>query len=60
MKSSMHVYVNILKLITKLIYHSIFMNTVILQEMISAAGFKQVTYENLTFGTVAIHIGHKI
>ncbi|XP_058794203.1 2-methoxy-6-polyprenyl-1,4-benzoquinol methylase, mitochondrial [Phymastichus coffea] len=30
------------------------------KKMISDAGFKKVTYENLTFGTVAIHIGHKI
>ncbi|OXU25446.1 hypothetical protein TSAR_011430 [Trichomalopsis sarcophagae] len=29
------------------------------KEMISNAGFKRVTYENMTFGTVAIHIGHK-
>ncbi|XP_011495677.1 PREDICTED: 2-methoxy-6-polyprenyl-1,4-benzoquinol methylase, mitochondrial-like [Ceratosolen solmsi marchali] len=30
------------------------------REMILNAGFKQVTYENLTFGTVAIHKGYKI
>lgn len=30
------------------------------KEMISAAGFKRVSYENLTFGTVAIHIGYKV
>ncbi|XP_014217282.1 2-methoxy-6-polyprenyl-1,4-benzoquinol methylase, mitochondrial [Copidosoma floridanum] len=29
------------------------------KQMITDAGFKRVTYENLTFGTVAIHIGHK-
>lgn len=30
------------------------------KEMIEAAGFRSVTYENLTFGVVAIHSGFKI
>lgn len=30
------------------------------KSMIEDAGFRQVTYENLTFGTVAIHSGFKI
>lgn len=29
------------------------------KEMIENAGFKQVTYQNLTFGTAAIHVGIK-
>jgi ubiquinone/menaquinone biosynthesis C-methylase UbiE len=28
-------------------------------DMIKAAGFERVTYENLTFGVVAIHSGYK-
>lgn len=28
--------------------------------MINSAGFKQVSYENLTFGIVAIHSGFKL
>jgi 2-methoxy-6-polyprenyl-1,4-benzoquinol methylase len=30
------------------------------KEMIEAAGFKFVTYENLTFGVCSIHSGFKI
>ncbi|KOB66595.1 Ubiquinone/menaquinone biosynthesis methyltransferase ubiE [Operophtera brumata] len=30
------------------------------KSMIEDAGFRQVTYENLTFGTCAIHSGFKI
>jgi ubiquinone/menaquinone biosynthesis C-methylase UbiE len=29
------------------------------KKMILAAGFKNVSYQNLSFGTVAIHVGHK-
>ncbi len=30
------------------------------KKMIEKAGFKNVTYKNLTFGAAAIHVGHKI
>jgi demethylmenaquinone methyltransferase/2-methoxy-6-polyprenyl-1,4-benzoquinol methylase len=34
-------------------------NQALLAEKISQAGWKKVTWKNLTFGIVAIHIGYK-
>jgi demethylmenaquinone methyltransferase/2-methoxy-6-polyprenyl-1,4-benzoquinol methylase len=31
-----------------------------LAKKIEAAGFERVTYKNLVFGVVAIHVGHKL